>query len=136
MVILSRTYEVKVWQWILTWICMIGLMIGGVYGATQYASDQRAQAARDVSIATYQAQLATYQNAVSDRTACIGRAQGRSDIGVLLTGVYNKIDPEKTDPTVNELRGQLTGFVSEADPNQCPPEIPAPNLPPDAAGGG
>jgi len=136
MEILRRRYEVKVWSWILTWVLILALTFGGIIGAVRYTSAQRNDAARDVALATYQANLASYQIAVSDRAGCIARATGRQDIGLLLTGIYDKIDVQKLDPTVNDLRGQLDKFVAEASTADCPPEPASPPVPPRLLNGG
>lgn len=133
---LRRKYEVRVWQWIVTWMCMIALMAGAVIGSARYAADQRQQSRRDSAIATYQADVATYQNSLSDRTSCLARATGRQDIGVLLGGIYDKLDPDSLDPTVNELRVQLDEFEKEQTAEQCPPEPLAPRVPPELLSGG
>lgn len=131
---LSRTVEVKAYQWVMIWTALTVLWAGGIYGVYVYVGDQADGSRR-------QSEQASYENARDERTRCEQRVEGREASRVraftnieYVAGVVALIDgyitiPDELHRELLDLEAEERARVDEQLPalsiDDCPP-IPTP----------
>lgn len=142
---MSARYEVRVWQWIGTITMLMVLCFGAVFGGVTYARDQREASRADAAEATYQAEVASYENALDEHSRCVAAVETRDQFRRLLfqteatfagfVAAVELVNP--TSPVLDGLRAEVEQFdvLIEQDWGErriedCPP-APAPPARPD-----
>lgn len=118
---ITRTYPVKLYQWIALNVAVLTLVFGAIWGAATYVNDRSADAQRS-------ADLALYEGAHDEWTRCTQRVDARTQIRGAFLDVYDLIDDISPGNNFTPgARAQLDATYPALAIGDCPPEPTPPN---------